>query len=134
MELCHSFAVPMKPFLCVIEGRHHHTTDGEQSTTTILPHRHSTTNGLNNHDKLHSTTDHLGGLVTHDKLATEMAVMMSTPNLFLSFIVQPCHQHPIPFACVKGTCESTMDCQPPCLDITSSNGNWFCNQTHAEWC
>ena len=40
---------------------------------------------LNSHDKLYSTTDHLGGLVTHNKLATAMAVMTLTPNLFLSF-------------------------------------------------
>ena len=47
--------------------------------------RNSTTDGLNGHDKLYPTTDHLGGLVTHDKLATVMAVMTLTPNLFLSF-------------------------------------------------
>ena len=47
--------------------------------------RNSTTDGLNSHDKLCSTTDHLGGLVTHDKLVTAMAVMTLKPNPFLSF-------------------------------------------------
>ena len=54
--------------------------------------RNSTTDGLNSRDKLYSTTDHLGGLVTHDKLATAMAVMMLTPNFFPSCLVQPHHQ------------------------------------------
>ena len=34
----------------------------------------------------------VGGLVTHDKLATAMAVMMLTPNFFPSCLVQPHHQ------------------------------------------
>ena len=50
--------------------------------------------------------DHLGGLVTHDKLATTMEVMTLTPNLFLSFIVQPYHQDANP----AGVCWNVQLC------------------------
>ena len=62
-------------------AHHHHLPISRPSA---LP-TNSTTDGLNSHDKLYSTTDHWGGLVTHDKLATGMAVMMLTHNIFLSF-------------------------------------------------
>ena len=62
-------------------------TDALESHHPSALSRNSTTDRLNSHDKLYSTTDHLGGLVTHNKLATAMAVMTLTPNLFLSFFL-----------------------------------------------
>ena len=79
------------PILCLTgnTSAHHHRLP--TSRPSALP-TNSTTDGLNSHDNVYATIDHLGGLVTHDKLATGMAVMTLTPNLFLFFIVQPYHQ------------------------------------------